>query len=521
MEQKLSKNGNILHLVADCAKEMCRDEGWFNGMARVLERLGQGLALNRIYVAENLTKEACELRASIQHEWINHNLRQPPGGQKKSNFLGSEEQVNYWWKSLVRKNLLATPLNDFPPKARAVLGSVEEGALLAVLLVVAGKPWGFLACHAQGKHCWSSEEATVLQLVAEILAASIERSHKLRRITERREKLAGLVEEIPEIFWTVELNRPKLLYVSPSFERMWGCLQEEIARDPLGFLHHAFPEDKEHAGSVFQFDFLQKQKNTVIHEDQFRVLAPGSELRWISVRYSILSAEDEATGLIMGLAADITEHKQQELFRLKQKELLIREAHHRIKNHLQGLAGLLQQYSDQSPQLAQPMQAAISQVISVAAIHELQTIHDGGKLKLEEAVAAICHNTGKIANCLICFNRAAVDAPVIMAEQEAVPVVLIVSELVLNACKHRDVDSAEVRVWMKRGISRKNVELRIRNEQARLGKEFDFSSGQGLGTGLKLVKSLLPPTGARLTIQGREGGVEALLELSSPILQLS
>ncbi|ADE14465.1 PAS sensor protein [Nitrosococcus halophilus Nc 4] len=522
VEQKPSKDEAILNLIADCAKEMCQDEGWFDGVVGVLERLGKKFALSRVYLAENLTKETFELRISIRAEWTKPGWRCPLGKQKNRNFLGSEEGINRWWGRLAQESLLSTSMSDFPQEVRAVLGSMGGGTLLVALLAVDGKPWGFLACYEQTERYWTSEEATVLRLVAGILAAAIERSNKLRQRTQRRERLAELVEEIPEIFWSIEGNRLKLLYVSPSFERMWGCSQKAMSSDPLGFLKNAFPEKGGQARSIFDVGFLQKQKGTSIHEEQFRVLVPDGKTRWISLRCSILMEENKGAGLIMGLATDITEYKRREMRWLTQRESLIREVHHRIKNHLQGLVGLLQQYIHHFPELTQPMQAAISQIAAVAAIHGLQAINKGGQIKLEETVGAICHNAGRVANCPIHFDdgTVALDTPIIIVEQEAVPVALIVNELVLNACKHRDTKSGEIRIWLTASTQGKSAELLIRNEPACLNEELDFVSGQGLGTGLGLVKSLLPPVGARLTIKERDGGVEAYLGLSSPVLQV-
>jgi PAS domain S-box-containing protein len=508
-----------LNLIADCAKEMCRGEGWFDEVMWVLERLGKEWAPNCIYLAENLTKDALELRVSIQHEWIKPGWIWPISEREDQIFLWDSGRIIHWWRELVKQGLSSTNIKDFPREIQGVLGSVGGGTLLAALLVVEGRPWGFLACYEEKlDHCWINEEATVLRLVAEIIAASIERSNKLRQRTKRRERLAELVEQIPEIFWEVEENRPKLLYASPSFERIWGCSREEIVNCPLGFLKNVSPEEHHRAEGAFDLSSLQEEAS--IKEEQFHVLTPGGKTRWVGMRYSILREDDEGTGLVMGLAMDVTAHKQREMRWLTQRESLIREVHHRIKNHLQGLVGLLHQHIYHSPELVQPMQAAISQITAVAAIHGLQAINRGGQIKLGETVEAICHNTSKIAHCSIHFNIIALDAPIIIVEQEAVPIALIVNELVLNACKHRTSAQGEIRVWVTASIPGKSAELLIRNDSAQLNREFDFASGQGLGTGLGLVKSLLPPAGAKLTIEERKGGVEAYLELSSPVLQL-
>lgn len=63
------------------------------------------------------------------------------------------------------------------------------------------------------------------------------------------------------------------------------------------------------------------------------------------------------------------------------------------------------------------------------------------------------------------------------------------------AYKHRDPDSGEIGVRVIASLPEKSAELLSRNEEARLNKEFDFASGQEPGTGLGLVKVLLPPAG--------------------------
>jgi len=42
------------------------------------------------------------------------------------------------------------------------------------------------------------------------------------RVTEREESLRRLADAIPEVFWVVALDPERVLYVSPSFERLWG-----------------------------------------------------------------------------------------------------------------------------------------------------------------------------------------------------------------------------------------------------------------------------------------------------------
>jgi hypothetical protein len=54
----------------------------------------------------------------------------------------------------------------------------------------------------------------------------------------------------------------------------------------------------------------------------------------------------------------------------------------------------------------------------------------------------------------------------------------------------------------------------IRNSSGRLPKHFNFDAGAGLGIGLSLVKSLLPPEGARLRFESVPGASATEVELT-------
>ena len=77
-----------------------------------------------------------------------------------------------------------------------------------------------------------------------------------------------------------------------------------------------------------------------------------------------------AGSLICGIAEDISVQKQAEQERLAraihQRDVLVREVHHRIKNNLQGVAGLLRQKIRKFPAVAPGIEEAIVQLQAVA-----------------------------------------------------------------------------------------------------------------------------------------------------------
>lgn len=76
------------------------------------------------------------------------------------------------------------------------------------------------------------------------------------------------------------------------------------------------------------------------------------------------------------MASDITEQRAAEQARLDaaiaQREMLVKEVHHRIKNNLQGVAGLLQQIAMRKPEVAPAISEVVGQVQAIAQVYGLQ-----------------------------------------------------------------------------------------------------------------------------------------------------
>jgi two-component sensor histidine kinase len=103
-----------------------------------------------------------------------------------------------------------------------------------------------------------------------------------------------------------------------------------------------------------------------------------------------------------------------------------------------------------------------------------------------------------------------------VCEAEAVPLALVLNELMFNAVKH-GVGAAGAVVRVTVGGVGERAELRILNP-GRLPERFDFAARNGIGVGLRLVCSLLPPRGASLSIRQAGEDVEALLLIERPIV---
>ena len=203
-----------------------------------------------------------------------------------------------------------------------------------------------------------------------------------------------------------------------------------------------------------------------------------------------------------------------------QRNLLVREVHHRIKNSLQGVAGMLRQHALDHPEAAAALEAAIAQVRTLAVIHGLE----GESLYNEVVLCEIAPSVARMVEELVVPRRpihvtVAVPQRIRVSEQERVPVALVLNELILNAAKHACPEAAGVAVqvsvaWQAQADQ---AVITITNPGV-LPAGLVYAQGRGLGTGLDLVQSMLPPEGAQLCLRQAGPVVMAQLLLSAPVI---
>lgn len=265
-----------------------------------------------------------------------------------------------------------------------------------------------------------------------------------------------------------------------------------------------------------------------------RLLHYSAEKRYLHKAGHVVLAHVLATAIrnqagkvLYGLAIveDITEHREAERIRIermeKQRDVLVREVHHRIKNNLQGVVNLLEQIKLKQPNAADALEEAAGQISAVAVVHGLQSRAQALEIRPRELVQAIVAAIVRISSVpIICSQN---DDPSSrewrLNGRDAVAIALVVNELIYNAIKHTRPDK-EAEVTINFESQPGAFSILVRNRPATLPANFDWESGAGFGTGLSLIAALLPPHGARLAFSQRNGGVEALLQLSHPCVDV-
>ena len=120
----------------------------------------------------------------------------------------------------------------------------------------------------------------------------------------------------------VDHNDYRVLYISPSYEKVWGQTCESLLENPTAWLEAIVPEDRERVLAA-----LENQHRTGEFDEEFRIVRPDKSLRWIHDRaFPIRNAQGEIYRLV-GIALDITARKR--------AEIALQEAHGELEQRVQ------------------------------------------------------------------------------------------------------------------------------------------------------------------------------------------
>jgi PAS domain S-box-containing protein len=233
---------------------------------------------------------------------------------------------------------------------------------------------------------------------------------------------------------------------------------------------------------------------------EFRIITANGELRWFASHGIYL--RDEM--LLFGVTRDVTLRRNREdtlRETLALRELLFREADHRIKNSLQLVMSMLelQRQASGDATVADAIGAATARVAAVAEAHlALQQNADFRTIDFGELLCRLCQGLAKLnpAIQLSCT----VDDAMLMEADRAIHIALILNELVTNAQRHAFPNGLEGTISVRVARSSQQVSISVSDDGVGIAKE---QSRQGLGT--KVVRSLAAILRATIEVESRAG----------------
>lgn len=263
-------------------------------------------------------------------------------------------------------------------------------------------------------------------------------------------------------------------------------------------------------------DMEQALSSSEVTQREYRDDHGGAPRVWDARYLPLAGVAGSPPDQLLLVATDVTEQRVAQEARFEaaiaQREMLVKEVHHRIKNNLQGVAGLLQQIAQRKPEVAGPIAEVVSQVQAIAHVYGLQVGEDG-PLPLISVVKAITASVQRTFGRPIRFVTTGPEpARWQLPEAESIPTALTLNELLTNAVKHI---SGEAEVVCTLLSDAADVRVTIVNPGA-LPAGFDLGRIPGGISGLGLVRALLPRRSAHLSLEQSGQDVVATVVLRPP-----
>jgi two-component sensor histidine kinase len=227
----------------------------------------------------------------------------------------------------------------------------------------------------------------------------------------------------------------------------------------------------------------------------------------------------ELEQVLAAAAAALQEREAALTAALRQRDLLMAEIHHRVKNNLQIVASLLNLQADRlrSPAAKAEFSAARDRVQALSTLHRHLYLHQSFEriaLRpfLEELTRQLAGALGADSGSGIAIEIEAEDAE--LGSDQAISLALLVTEAVSNAIRYAFPDGRPGRISIRFAAEGDHAALTIADDGIGLHAEAEAEGGDGLG--LRLIQGFAAHLGGEVRIESGEG---TRLSLRFPVRQ--
>lgn len=368
------------------------------------------------------------------------------------------------------------------------LSLLQKSGLDLPFIIVSGKIGEDIAVEAMraGAHDYflkGNLARLVPAIRREMHEAAVRREHKQAEeaLRESEARYRGLVESAKDMIFTLS-DEGLITSLNPAFETITGWPRSKWMGKHLGHLVH--PDD---LSLMMEFDrcFSNEPQPSSI---EMRILSKTHEYLIMDVSM-VPQTWNGKVVRCLGLARDITKRRKNEeklKDSLKEKEILLREIHHRVKNNMQVISGLLilqEELSDDEKVIGM-LKNSQNRIASMALIHEkLYKSENLSKIDFKEYVDELV--SGLFESYMVSESKIALDVTVeniSLGIDLAIPCGLIINELVTNSLKYAfpDGKNGEIKIALH-SIGDNMIELLVQDNGVGIPDDLDFRKTHTLG----------------------------------------
>lgn len=311
----------------------------------------------------------------------------------------------------------------------------------------------------------------------------------------------------------IELLKDSLVSTDlEGFVKTWNRGAENLfgytAFEAIG-KHISFVYPPEEHGALESLIAELKEKG--VHETEARMKRKSGEKFYAILSLSMISDEQgEATGML-GYSIDVTARKQMEedlRQAVEDKDVLMKEIHHRTKNNMAVIQSLLNLQSGRMKDKAamSSLNESAHRVKTLSTIHEsLYSTGDLTSINIRSYLQSLATDLFNAFGADPSRVTLKINLPDIkMDVDQVIPIGLIVNELLTNVFKYAFPDGKEGEVLLELSDSdEETFELQVADTGIGLPGDLDISNPKSLG--LQLVSSLSAQIRGRLSVSSENG----------------
>lgn len=392
----------------------------------------------------------------------------------------------------------STPLKYFFDKSTAsrilsnILPLLIIMTLLQGIILKLNRTFGF------NQNYFSAVTLILILLFAISSAFSIssEVGKKIDRLMEEREiakneymksekKYRSLVESLQEGIILLDANS-KIIYANPCITKLLGNESDDSI---TGSEFTKFIADNDN--SITDFKKLIENRIFSICELPIKTLS-GSQLYSSITVVPMIDSSEKLTGVLLGIM-DITDKRNTEIElkkTIEDKNTLLKELYHRTKNNMQIICSMIRLHTSgvSNDSFAKILKELESRILSMALVHQkLYESNDLSQIELKSYIKDLfrfieCYEITKPKIIIDIQENIMLDV------EMAVPIGLIISELIIDSQKHAFKDTPNPSILFKSSF--KKNQLMIEYSDNGCGLNDDFSLDKSGQFGLKMVKNI-------------------------------
>lgn len=336
-----------------------------------------------------------------------------------------------------------------------------------------------------------------------------EKKKAQEKLKESENRWQQLVEHNPQPVHIIQDGT--LIFINQVGARYLGASspKEVIGKSIYDFAH---PEIIEKL--LDRIKKLEQKQN--LKPTEYKMLTLNGDTRVIEAHsIPIKYKGEDAIQTVMHDVTDLKDKQYKTRQSLKEKETLLQEIHHRVKNNLAVISGLLelQQMNITDKETISALQDSQFRIQSMAMIHEKlyqsETLHEiGFDAYLQELISSIrstYNSSYKSISTEYDLTKVTLDL------DQAIPCSLIVNEVIVNCYKHAFSKNDEGKINISLMSKGPKITLKITDNGKGLPADFDISQQQSLGT--TLINVLSHQINGEMHLRNREQGKGTFFKL--------